>query len=246
MTTHISHAMLLAAGLGTRMRPITNTIPKPLVPVHGRTLIDRVLDWMQQGDIENVVVNSHYLSDMLHAHLAQRKHPHITISHEDTLLETGGGIANALPKLGDAPFLSANSDTLCIDGPRSAIKELADHWRDDVMDALLLLQPTQHAIGYDGVGDFFLNEDNSLRRRGDAVSAPYVFTGVQLLHPRLFADAKPEPFSMNVLYDRFKTEDASMPRTHGLVHTGNWLHVGDPGGLIKAENWINENSQEIA
>lgn len=242
----ITHAMLLAAGLGTRMRPITNTMPKPLVPLAGRTLIDRVLDWMQMGQVQQVVVNSHYLSDMLHTHLQSRTVPHITLSHEETLLETGGGIVNALSKLGEGPFLSANSDTLCVDAQESAIARLAQHWDDESMDALLLLQPIERTLGFHGKGDFFLNEDKTLRRRGDADSAPFVFTGVQLLHPRAFSATRVEPFSMNVIYDKNRKADGSLPRICGLVHDGSWLHIGDPSALAEAEKWLKDGGDLIS
>ncbi|NBO19639.1 MAG: nucleotidyltransferase family protein, partial [Proteobacteria bacterium] len=146
-----SHAMLLAAGLGTRMRPLTNTTPKPLIPVAGRTLLDRVLDWMQKAGVQHVVVNTHYLADQLEAHVKSRAAPRIAISPEhDLLLETGGGINKALPLLGSAPFFSANSDTLCIDGEKPALQRLAAAWDDARMDALLLLHPVQQSVGYEG------------------------------------------------------------------------------------------------
>ena len=232
-------AMLLAAGLGTRMRPLTNDTPKPLIPVNGRTLADRVLDWMQNAGITDVVVNTHYIAPKLEAHLARRSAPRITISPEyDLLLETGGGIKKALPHLGDAPFFSANSDTLCIDGATPAPHRLHASWNDAKMDALLLLHKVEDAVGYEGRGDFFLNDDGTLRRRAKDEAAPYVFTGVQLLHPRLFAGSPVGAFSMNVLYDRGRREDGTLPRISGIVHDGSWLHVGDPEGLRLAEAWL--------
>lgn len=235
-------AMLLAAGLGTRMRPLTNDTPKPMIAVNGRTLVDRVLDWMQQAGVRDVVVNTHYLAPKLEAHLARRKTPHITISPEHSqLLETGGGIKKALKFLSGQPFFSANSDTLCIDGPAPALHRLAAAWDGSRMDALLLLHKVEQAVGYEGRGDFFLNADDTLRRREKDGAAPYVFTGVQLLHPRLFEGAPDGPFSMNLLYDRHRTESGSLPRICGLVHDGAWLHVGDPEGLRLAEAWLTAN-----
>lgn len=231
-------AMVLGAGLGKRMRPLTEHMPKPLVPVAGIPLIDRVLDWLQAAGITRTVVNGHYMADMLEAHLALRHTPAISFSREALLLETGGGIRNALPLLGDAPFFSANSDTLCVDGPRPALHRLAQAWDDSRMDALLLLHPIGQAVGYEGKGDFFADGKGNLRRRGDAAQAPFVFTGVQLLHPRLFAQAPQGAFSMNLLYDRDRPADGTLYRVAGLVHDGSWLHVGDPEGLAKAERWL--------
>lgn len=232
-------AMLLAAGLGTRMRPLTDTMPKPLIPVLGVALIDRILDWFSGSGVNDIVVNSHYKAEMLASHLKRRNAPAIRISHEPDLLETGGGIKKALPLLGQTPFFSANSDTLCIDGKKPALHRLSEAWGEH-MDALLLLHPTEKAVGYDGKGDFFLLSDGRLRRRTTENYAPFVFTGVQLLHPRLF-DAAPEgAFSMNVLYNRGMGADGSLQRIYGLAHDGDWLHVGDPKGLKLAEDWFRQ------
>lgn len=225
--------MVLAAGLGTRMRPLTNTTPKPLIKVGGHALLDHVLDWMSASGINDVTVNTHYLADQIESHVQRRTQPKIMLSSEASqLLETGGGITKALPWLGSAPFISANSDTICVDGTTPAIARLAQHWDDESMDALLLLHPVEKAIGYEGRGDFFLNPEGKLTRRTDNHFAPYVFTGVQLLHPRLFTNAPSGPFSMNLLYDR------NLSRVRAIVHDGNWLHVGDPQGLSQAEAWL--------
>lgn len=225
--------MVLAAGLGTRMRPLTNTKPKPLIEVAGITLLDRVLDWMAAAGITETVVNTHYLAPQIEAHVQSRTTPHIILSSEaDQLLETGGGIAKALPHLGDTPFFSANSDTICLDGETPALARMAQGWDDASMDALLLLHPVEKAIGFEGPGDFSMGANGELTRRGTNPSAPYVFTGVQLLHPRLFRNLPTGPFSMNLLYDR------ALTRVRGLVHDGNWLHVGDPQGLADAESWL--------
>ncbi|MBY0406129.1 MAG: nucleotidyltransferase family protein, partial [Rickettsiales bacterium] len=232
MSLHLEKAMVLAAGLGTRMRPITLTTPKPLVKVAGISLLDRVLDWLAASGINDVVVNTHYLAEQVEQAVSTRNQPRVSISPEhDQLLETGGGIARALPLLGGAPFLSANSDTLCMDGATPAITRLCAAWDDAQMDALLLLHPVEKAVGYEGKGDFFL-EAGMLTRRGERASAPYVFTGVQILHPRLFSGAPTGAFSMNALYDK------NLARVRGLVHDGAWLHVGDPAGLKQAEDWL--------
>ncbi|RAU23474.1 mannose-1-phosphate guanylyltransferase [Paramagnetospirillum kuznetsovii] len=225
----ITHAMVLAAGLGLRMRPITLTTPKPLVSVAGRTMLDRALDHLGRAGIDNLVVNTHWLPDAIKEHLAGRGE--VRLSHEDVLLETGGGVAKALPLLGHAPFFVANSDIIWTDGATPALERLAHAWVDADMDALLLLQPVKTAVGYDGKGDFFINANDTLRRRGEADSAPLLFSGVQILHPRLFEGAPEGKFSLNVLYDRALAKG----RLHGLVHDGNWYHVGTPEALPRVE-----------
>jgi MurNAc alpha-1-phosphate uridylyltransferase len=234
--------MLLAAGLGTRMRPLTDQMPKPLLEVAGHSLIDRALDWFSASGVNEVVANSHYKAELLEAHLVVRHVPHIQVMREEVLLETGGGIKNALPLLGSAPFFAANSDTICIDGKVPALHRLLAAWDDKTMDALLLLHPIERAVGYEGMGDFFIGEGGTLRRRGSETMAPFVFTGVQLLHPRMFVGAPSGAFSMNVLYDRGTLPDGTLFRTHALVHDGNWLHVGDPEGLSLAEHWLKTHS----
>jgi MurNAc alpha-1-phosphate uridylyltransferase len=222
-------AMILAAGLGLRMRPLTERIPKPLVQVAGRPLIDYALDFVEAGGAREAVVNTSYLADLLEAHLRARTAPHITVSREDAPLETGGGIAKALPLLGAQPFFSLNSDAITLSGPAHPFIRLQEAWNGARMDALLLLQPRESASGYEGAGDFFIGENGALTRRGDAPSAPYVFTGVQLMHPRLFTGCPKGAFSLNVLYNR------DLSRIHAIVHDGLWLHVGDTAGLAQAE-----------
>jgi N-acetyl-alpha-D-muramate 1-phosphate uridylyltransferase len=224
-------AMVLAAGLGKRMRPLTENMPKPLLPVAGRTLIDRVLDRFQDIGIERAVVNLHYLRPALEAHLNQRRVPAIEPSPEIELLETGGGVKHALPRLGATPFYVANADVLWLDGKQPALRRLAQAWNDEAMDALLLLQPTVSAIGYDGSGDFFADGAGRLRRRRREVVAPFIFAGVQILHPRLFKDAPDGPFSLNLLFDRAEAAG----RLWGLRHDGLWFHVGTPEGLAETE-----------
>ena len=240
------HAMILAAGMGSRMRPITDTIPKPLVTVAGRTLIDHTLDWCSASSVNQVTINSFYKAELLEAHIEARQllhpgKPEITVVREQELLETGGGIKNALPYLGSEPFLSANSDSICIDAGVPAIERLLAAWDDRHMDALLLVHPVIDAIGYDGKGDFFVADGGVIRRRHNAPSAPFVFTGVQLLHPRLFEGAPQGAFSLNVLYNRGMTEDGVLPRVRALIHDGQWLHVGDPQELAQAEDWFSQD-----
>ena len=235
----IPKAMILAAGLGKRMRPLTDTLPKPLVPVAGKALIDHALDWLASAGVTDAYVNSHYKAELLEAHLrARRGQPHIHISREVELLETGGGIKQALPLLGAAPFFAANSDVICIDGQTPALHRLMAAWDDSKLDALLLLHPVAQAVGYDGPGDFFL-EEGQLRRRGAEASAPLVFTGVQMLHPRLFEDSPDGAFSLNVLYNRAMAS-AHAPRLGAIVHDGAWLHIGDPQGVAAADAWFSQ------
>jgi MurNAc alpha-1-phosphate uridylyltransferase len=226
-----SRAMVLAAGLGLRMRPITETIPKPLVEVLGRTMLDRALDRLAEAGVGECVVNTHHLGTLIHDRRARREKPRIRFSDEDSLLDTGGGVARALPRLGADPFYVVNADVVWLDGKRPALGRLAAAWTDGAMDALLLLHPTVRAVGYDGVGDFFLDQLGLARRRSEAQVAPYVFTGVQILHPRLFEGAPGGAFSLNVLYDRA----AAAGRLRALVHDGEWFHVGTPESLKEAE-----------
>ncbi|HEY4134438.1 MAG TPA: nucleotidyltransferase family protein [Alphaproteobacteria bacterium] len=225
----IERGMVLAAGFGLRMRPLTLTTPKPLIPVAGRSMLDRALDQFAAAGVARCVVNAHYLADKIAAHVAQRHDMAITLSPEEMILDTGGGVALALPHLGTAPFYVANGDILWRDGPTLALRRLADTWDDGAMDALLLVHPKESAVGYDGPGDFDLT-GSLLKRRGGEI-APHVFTGVQILHPRLFADAPSGAFSLNELYDKA----AAAGRLHGLVHDGGWYHIGTPEGLALAE-----------
>jgi MurNAc alpha-1-phosphate uridylyltransferase len=228
--------MVLAAGLGLRMRPITEHIPKPLVRIAGRTMLDRALDHVTAAGVTEIVVNTHWLAERIREHLGGR--PGITLSHEDELLETGGGVAKALPHLGDQPFYVVNSDIIWTDGGISpALGRLAEAWDDSRMDALLLLQRTATAMGYDGRGDFFLDSSGVPRRPKPSEVAPLLFSGVQILSPRLFRDAPSGKFSLNVLYDR-ALEDG---RLFGIVHDGRWYHVGTPEALPEVETALSEH-----
>jgi MurNAc alpha-1-phosphate uridylyltransferase len=227
-------AMVLAAGLGTRLRPLTNHTPKPLIAVAGRTLLDRCLDRLAEAGVTRIVVNFHWLGDQIRGHLKSRRDLEVVLSDEsDLLLETGGGILKALPLLGDQPFIAVNADLIWRDPPgqQSAVQRLAAAFDPAAMDALLLLQPREQADGHGGPGDFFLEADDRLRRRGSAAHAPYVYTGVQILQPALFRDAPAGPFSLNILYDRA----IAAGRLHGLAHRGTWMDVGTHDGLMHAE-----------
>jgi MurNAc alpha-1-phosphate uridylyltransferase len=219
-------AMVLAAGLGTRMRPISNALPKPLVEIGGRTLIDHAIDRLALVGVERVVVNIHYKAEMIATRLAARDHPHIELSRENELLETGGGVAHALKLLGDS-FFVVNSDVFWLDGKDYALARLAATFDPSEMDAVLLFQRTVNAVGYDGLGDYFLDPLGVPRRRGEREVAPFIFTGVQLLHRRLFDGIAERHFSLNLVYNR--AERAG--RLRAIVHDGEWYHVGTPDGL---------------
>jgi len=204
MTAKIDSAMVMAAGLGKRMRPLTATRPKPLVRVAGKALIDHSLDRIEAAGIGNVVVNVHYLADALEAHLAAQKRSFtIGISDErDLLLETGGGMVKALPQLTGDPILIVNSDNIWTDGPEDSIRHLARHWDGDRMDALLLVIRQASATGHGGKGDFHMDPNGQLSRRKPGRIAPFVYTGIQLISPRLLDGAPEGAFSTNILWDR--------------------------------------------
>ena len=240
--THPSprRAMALAAGLGTRMRPLTDTMPKPMVPVAGRALIDHVLDRLSEAGVERAVVNVHYMADALQRHLATRTRPQIVISDErGLLLGTGGGVVKALPELGEAPFFHINSDTIWIDGVKPNLARLAEAFDPAAMDALLLLAPTTGSIGYDGRGDFTITPDGRLARRGEREVAPFVYAGAAILSPALFAQAPQGEFPLTALFDRA----AEQGRLHGLRLEGLWMHVGTPEAIAAAEAAIEASAR---
>jgi len=226
-------AMVLAAGLGKRMRPLTATRPKPLVEVAGKALIDHVLDRLRVAGVGKIVVNVHYLPEALEAHLKSRASDFdVRISDErKQLLETGGGMIHALPLLDADPFLVVNSDNYWVDGPTDTLQLLASLWRDDEMDALLLLVPLANAGNHSGQGDFHMNADGRLVRREKAKVAPFVYTGIQMVSKRLLRDAPEGPFSTNILWDRAIAEG----RCFGAVHQGLWFDVGNPAAIKATE-----------
>jgi N-acetyl-alpha-D-muramate 1-phosphate uridylyltransferase len=230
-------AMVLAAGLGKRMRPLTATRPKPLIEVAGRTLLDHSLDRLRSAGVRKAVVNVHYLADALEAHLRNRvKGIEIAVSDErDTLLETGGGLVRALPLIDSDPFLVVNSDNLWVDGPVDAIRLLASGWDDERMDARLLLVPLARANCHKGQGDFHMDANGALRRRRPRGVAPFVFTGLQMVSKRLFEGELPSgPFSANLLWDRA----IARGRCFGAVHEGLWFDVGAPANIRKADEML--------
>jgi MurNAc alpha-1-phosphate uridylyltransferase len=226
-------AMVLAAGLGKRMRPLTATRPKPLVEVAGKTLMDHVLDRLRAAGVGKIVVNVHYLPEALEAHLKSRASDFdVKISDErKQLLETGGGMVHALPQIGADPFLVVNSDNYWVDGPADTIHLLASLWRDDQMDALLLLVPLARAGNHGGQGDFHMEADGRLVRREKAKVAPFVYTGIQMVSKRLLREAPEGPFSTNILWDRAIAEG----RCFGAVHQGLWFDVGNPAAIKATE-----------
>ena len=225
-------AMVLAAGLGKRMRPLTATQPKPLVRVAGRALIDHALDKLSEAGVAKAVVNVHYLADALEAHLEARKTgPETSVSDErEQLLETGGGLIRAQDKLPD-PFFCLNSDNIWLDGPRDVFAELSEHWSADRMDALLLLVPHVRALNYRGKGDFHLGSRGRVTRRKSGRIAPFIFSGIQLVSHRLLREAPEGPFSTNVLWSRAIEEE----RLYGISHTGLWFEVGSPAAIKPTE-----------
>lgn len=230
-------AMLLAAGLGKRMRPLTAMRPKPMVEVAGKPLIDHALDRLRAAGVERAVVNLHYLADALQGHLSRAKGIDILFSDErGELLETGGGIAKALPLLEDDRFIVVNSDNLWVDGPIDAIRLLGDRWDDAEMDCLLLVVPLARANCHNGQGDFYMDASGRLSRRKSGRVAPFVFTGVELVAKRLFEDAPEGSFSMNVLFDRA----IAAGRLYGVVHQGLWFDVGTPPAVGKTEALLKE------
>ena len=225
-------AMVLAAGLGTRMRSFNGRIPKPLVAVGGKALIDYVLDRLAEQGVERAVVNVHHLADQIERHLEQRQRPSIVISNErNELLGTGGGVVKALPDLGEEPFFHVNSDTIWIDGVQPNLARLAQTFDPAAMDALLLLAPTTGSIGYAGRGDFAFAADGRVTRRVEREIAPFVYAGAAILSPKLFHRAPEGEFALTDLF----TRAAGQGRLHGLRLEGLWMHVGTPDAIARAE-----------
>lgn len=228
-------AMVLAAGLGQRMRPVSNTVPKPLVDVGGRALIDHCLDGLAASGIETAIVNVHHLPDRVEAHLKDRTAPRIVISDErDRLLDTGGGVKKALPLIGPDPFVLRNSDSFWLEGVRPNLDWLVGAWDESRMDILLLLASTVSSVGYAGRGDFFLDKAGRLSRRTERMVAPFAYAGAAILQPRIFADTPDGAFSLNLLFDRAIAAD----RLFGVRLDGVWINVETPGAIALAETAI--------
>lgn len=238
MTSRIDTAMVLAAGLGTRMAPASGTLPKPLVQLDGKTLLDRVLDRLAAAGIARAVVNVHHKAEQIEARLEGRRAPRIILSDERAkLLDTGGGVKKALPLLGAAPFLVHNSDSVWIEGIGSNLKRLIEAWDDARMDCLMLLALASSSYGYQGRGDFAFDSDGRIRRRKiEQEIVPFAFTGVSIAHPRLFANAPEGVFSMNRVWD----QAIENGRAFGLRMEGIWMHVGTPEALAQAEQALSD------
>ncbi len=233
-------AFVLAAGLGQRMRPLTDDKPKPMVALAGRPLIDHVLDRLAAGGITEAIVNVHYKADVLLGHLAGRTSPRISISDErGELLETGGGVVKARGLIGPLPFLIHNSDTVWLERGVANISRLIEAWDPSRMDSLLLIAERARSIGYDGAGDFDLGADGLLARRRKGTETPYVFAGVSIAHPRMLDGAPSGAFSLNLLWDRA----IASSRLYGIVLDGLWMHVGTPEALIEAEERIAQHER---
>ena len=232
MSVSPDKAMVLAAGLGLRMRPLTDQIPKPLVTVAGRSLLDHVLDKLADAGVSQAIVNVHYLPDQIIDHVRARKRPRVTISDErDVVLGTGGGVVKALPLLGKAPFFLVNADTLWIDGVRPNLMRLAEAFDPARMDILLLMAPTAGSIGYEGRGDYSLLPDGALRKRKERQVVPFVYAGAAIMSPRIFADAPKSEFSLTKIFDAANEQE----RLFGLRLDGTWMHVGTPDAVGAAE-----------
>ena len=232
-------AMVLAAGLGTRLRPVTDTIPKPLIEINGRTLLDYAIDRLALVGVETVIVNVHCKAAMVAAQLARRDHPRIEISHEPDLLDTGGGVARALPLLDDV-FFVVNSDVFWLDGQDRTLQRLAAAFDPERMDAILLLQRTATAVGYEGSGDYLIDPSGCPHRRGECQVAPFLFAGLQLLHRRAFTGISDRVFSLVRIFDR--AEEAG--RLQAIVHDGEWYHIGTPQGLAATREQLSSHRIE--
>jgi MurNAc alpha-1-phosphate uridylyltransferase len=239
MTEKITRAMVLAAGLGTRMRPLTDTLPKPLVQVAGKALIDYALDRLADAGVETAVVNVHHMADQIENHVKARTRPKIEISDERAeLLDTGGGVVKALRRLGERPFFHMNSDTLWIEGVTPNLVRLGAQFDPAEMDILLLLASTTASIGYEGRGDFAMAPDGKLRRRVEREVTPFIYAGAAVLNPAQFADAPQGKFSLNRMFDRA----IERGRMHGMRLEGTWMHVGTPTAITAAEQAISASA----
>jgi len=232
---HPDTAIILAAGVGSRMRPITDSIPKALVKVHGKALLDHGLDTLASAKVTKVVVNVHHHAEQMELHLAGRHSPEIIISDErEQLLDSGGGVANAISQLGTAPFYLLNGDSFWIEGIKPNLVQLSETWRSRDMDILLLVSGTATAVGYENKGDFTMDSDGRLHRRMESTTAPFAYVGAAIMNPAIFDDVPDGPFSLNLLFDR-AIENG---RLFGQLMDGLWLHVGTPDAIRLAEEAI--------
>lgn len=232
-----TRAMIMAAGLGTRMRPLTDTRPKPLVPVMGKALIDHAIDRLVDAGVTTIVVNLHYKAEMIREHLAKRQDVEILYSDEsDGLLGTGGGVTKALHFFKNEPFYIHNSDTIWVEGYGKALDTMKAQWNPETMDALLLIVPLMQSLGYEGRGDFMMDPLGRLSRVPAGRVSPFAYPGVQIVHPRLFENAPETGFSTNILWDRAIEKG----RLYGVRMDGFWIHVGTPQAVAEAEAYLND------
>jgi MurNAc alpha-1-phosphate uridylyltransferase len=235
MTAIPKSAMILSAGLGLRMRPLTDTRPKPLIEVAGKALLAYNLECLTRAGIDQIVVNIHHLGGQIRDYLHTKNYQQVKISDEtERLLDSGGGVKKALPLLGSDPFFIINADSFFIDGPQKNLQRLAEAFDPEKMDALLLLAGGLQMTGYEGLGDFFMDAEGRLTRRVERVVAPFVYTGVALITPSLFTDTPDGPFSLNLLFNRA----IEKTRLFGLRLDGEWLHVGTPEAIAEAETQL--------
>ena len=235
MTQSLRKAMILAAGLGTRMRHLTDDKPKAMVEVDGRPLIDHAIERLVAVGVDTIVVNLHYKADVLEAYLRARQDVEIVFSDErDAILDTGGGIVRALPHFGDDPFWTHNCDTIWHEDATNNLQRMVDHWAPDRMDGLMLLAERDTSLGYDGAGDFFCDAQGQLSRRGEQPTAPYVWAGAQIIKPSAFTGAPQGPFSTNRVWDALLATNA----LYGVEMDGTWMHVGSPEGVDDANALI--------
>ena len=233
--SNITRAMIMAAGFGTRMRPLTNTIPKPLVKVQGRALIDHVMDRLVAAGVKTIVVNIHYMGDQIKAHVEKRKDVEIIISDEtDTILDSGGGIFKALPHFKGEPFFHANADTVWVEGASHALERLKAAWKPSELDALMLLASTVTTVCYDGRGDFMMDADGRLSRVPEGRISPFVWMSMEILHPRLFDGVTPGKFSINPLWDKAIAKG----RLFGQRLDGVWMHIDRPEAVKQSEEYL--------
>lgn len=232
-TTKPTTAMVMAAGMGKRMRPLTATRPKPMVEVAGKPLLDHAFDRLEDAGVTRAVVNVHYLPDQVEAHIARRKSTMTIVTSDERgeLLETGGGVVKALPLIEGDPFYVVNSDNIWINGPSDSLKDMAERWDPETMDVLLMLIPSAQAHCHGGQGDFHMDKQGHIRRKRPGLAAPYVYSGCQLASRVFFADAPEGPFSTNVLWDRA----IAAGRAFGYVHSGLWFEINTPGAIGKSE-----------
>jgi MurNAc alpha-1-phosphate uridylyltransferase len=241
MTAVPDTVMVFAAGLGKRMRPVTDTMPKPLVKIGGRAMLDHMLDRFAEVGVSRAIVNVHYLADQLEEHLARRKRPAIIISDErDKLLDQGGGIKKVLPLIGDAPFFICNTDAIWLEGARSNLASLRERWDPNVMDVLLLVAASATSVGVDWAGDFFMDGNGRLMRRGESDVAPFVYAGVGIMKPQLFAGVQEDVFRLAPFF----FAAAERCRLFGHRLDGQWLHVGTPNAIEEAERAIRRSRMQ--